>query len=451
MKKTAQISLLLMVLSIAISVSIGFALASSMKRGAMVDFQSVYFATRCLIQHHDPYDLAEFKGIYQSEGVGHPPGFIDEPEKVTWFINVPTVFIIAPLAVLPWEFARVLWALLLIGSFLTAAFLIAGVAMENAPAISLFLTCIVLANSEIVFGGGNTAGIVVSFTLAAAWCFLKQRFVPLGILCMVVALAIKPHDAGLVWLYFLLSGGANRKRALQILAIYITVGAAAVLWISQVAPHWMQEWSFNLAATSAPGTTNDPGLSSAAGVIVDLQAVIAVFRDDPRIYNPVSYLVCGALILLWVVVTLRSRFSAATAWYALAAIAPLTILVTYHRPYDARLILLTIPACAMLWSAGGRLGWTALIVNTLGFLFTGDLPLAALQILGNHLHIGTAGIAQKMLTLVLLRPGSIILFVMAIFYLWVYVRCAGDDPVHRLARVGAGGNSHAPDQTLVPG
>jgi hypothetical protein len=34
----------------------------------------------------------------------------------------------------------------------------------------------------------------------AAWCFIKGRFIPAGILCLAVSLAIKPHDAGLVWL-----------------------------------------------------------------------------------------------------------------------------------------------------------------------------------------------------------------------------------------------------------
>jgi hypothetical protein len=34
-------------------------------RGGTVDFQVVYFGTRCLIQHHDPYKLTDLQGSYQ--------------------------------------------------------------------------------------------------------------------------------------------------------------------------------------------------------------------------------------------------------------------------------------------------------------------------------------------------------------------------------------------------
>ena len=36
-------------------------------------------------------------------------------------------------------------------------------------------------------------------------------------MCLAISLMLKPHDAGLVWLYFLLAGGIYRKRALQAL------------------------------------------------------------------------------------------------------------------------------------------------------------------------------------------------------------------------------------------
>jgi hypothetical protein len=157
-------------------------------------------------------------------------------------------------------------------------------------------------------------------------------------------------------------------------------------------------------------------------MVIDLQSVISVFRDDPRIYNPASYLVCGVLLLVWSLHTLRSRFSQANAWLALAAIVPLTMLISYHRAYDAKLLLLTVPACAMLWAEGGPIGWIALLVNTVGMMVTGDIPSAILIILFNRLHLGAAGIFGKLLTVVLMRPAPLILLAMSIFYLWVYLR-----------------------------
>jgi hypothetical protein len=295
-----------------------------------------------------------------------------------------------------------------------------------APDVSLFLIFILLANCESIFVAGNTAGIAVGLCVVAVWCFLRERFVPAGILCLALSLAIKPHDAGLVWLYFLLAGGVSRKRALQSLCITAALGLAAFLWLSHVAPHWMQDWQSNLATISVPGGINEPGPASLTGrssfMVIDLQAAISIFRDDPRIYNPASYLFCGALLLLWAARTVRSSFSPARAWIALAAIVPLTMLLTYHRPWDAKLLMLTIPACAMLWAEGGRIARIALLVNSAGLLLTADIPLAILNSVTNQMHLGTTGIFAQMLTVVMIRPASLILLVMSIFYLWVYLR-----------------------------
>ena len=152
-------------------------------------------------------------------------------------------------------------------------------------------------------------------------------------------------------------------------------------------------------------------------MVVNLQSVVSVFRDDPRLYNSVSYLVCGALLLVWSVMTLRSRPTPARAWLALAAVSALTMLATYHRPYDAKLLLLTVPACAMLWAEGGPMGWLALLVNTAGFVLTGDIPLALLVSLTRSLHVDTAGLPGKMLTVVLARPAPLMLLAMSVFYL----------------------------------
>jgi hypothetical protein len=327
---------------------------------------------------------------------------------------------------LPLGVAQALWLILLVGVFILAAFLMWDIGASYAPGVSLFLICLVLADSELIFASGNTAGIVVGLCVISAWCFLKQKFVPAGVFCMAVCLAIKPHDAGLVWLYYLLVGGVYRKRALQSLVVTFGLGLVSVLWLSHVVPHWMQDWNSNLSAISAPGGLNEPGLASVtghtAGMVIDLQAAVSVFRNDPRIYNSVSYLVCGALLLVWSVRTLRSRFSQSGAWLALAAVAALTMLVTYHRPYDAKLLLLTVPACAMLWTEGGPIGWLALLLNSAAVLLTGDVPLAILSILTNGLHFGTNGILAHIQTVVVMRPVPLILLALGIFYLWVYVR-----------------------------
>jgi hypothetical protein len=259
---------------------------------------------------------------------------------------------------------------------------------------------------------------------------------------------MKPHDAGLVWLFFLLAGGAHRKRALQALLVTVVLGLSAFLWVSYAAPHWIQDWNANLTTIAAPGGINEPGPSALTGrsaaMVIDLQAAISVFRDDPRLYNPASYLLCGALLLAGAIRTLRSRFSRPRAWLALAAIVPLTMLVTYHRPWDAKLLLLTVPACALLWIKGGPMGRIALLVSTAGILLTGDVPLAIFSILANKMHVGPTGFSGKVMTVLMLRPASLILLVMAIFYLWVYMRRRDPDADGGLGQTSSEGNDYAP-------
>jgi hypothetical protein len=277
----------------------------------------------------------------------------------------------------------------------------------------------------------NSAGISISLCIVAVWCFLRGRFAAAGILCLAFSLVLKPHDAGLVWLYFLLAGGVYRKRALQTLLAAVLLSLPSVLWVWHIAPHWMREWRSNLLSFSAPGGINDPGLAALraygrAGVI-NLQAALSIFWDNPRFYNPAAWLLCGALLLVWSLLTLRARFTPLRAWLALASIAALTMLTTGHHYYDAKLLLLTFPACAMLWAEGGPIRWIAFLVTAAGLVLTGDIPLAILASIADSLHLNSAGFLGKMLTLALLRPAPLILLMVAIFYLWAYARRAGED------------------------
>jgi hypothetical protein len=429
MARVRQISLSLILLSLGVSLFWGIPMGLKAIPGGAVDLQVVYYATRCLIQHHDPYNLLELRETYQAESLKNPPQPTQRIELVPGLIYAPTIFpVIGLLAFLPWKLAYLLWMVLLGAGFLLAAILVLYVGTEYTAGVALALTSFLLANSALAFALGNSALLVVSLCIIGAWCLLKERFVLGGVVCLTIALAVKPHDSGLVWLYFLLAGGVYRKRALYILGMTVLLSLASIIWVSQFSPHWVQEWSVNQAQLTTHGSISDPGpdgvANKGAGIIIDLQAAVSIFRDDPHIYNPISYFICGAILLVWSFITLRSSYSPGNAWLALAAIAPLTMLVTYHRPYDAKLLLLTIPACTVLWSQGGIAARIALLLTTAGIVFTGDIPLQILSILTDDLHMNASGLLGKILTVVLIRPVPLILFSISMFYLCVYVRRA---------------------------
>jgi hypothetical protein len=100
------------------------------------------------------------------------------------------------------------------------------------------------------------------------------------------------------------------------------------------------------------------------------------------------------------------------------------MLPVYHRQYDAKLIILTIPAFALLWASGGRYAWMALLVNGIGFLLNGDLPWVIFLSIVNKVHPASAGPYSRALTALWDFPVPLSLLVMGVFYLWAYWRHA---------------------------
>ena len=395
--------------------------------GGILDLQGVYYGTKCLMNHCDPYKVPELEAFYRSQGVDDPTETLQRHQVKVLYVNLPTTFLfLAPLALLPWNAASVIWVTLIAGLYMAASVLIWDIGADFSPGISAMLICILLANSEVIFATGNTAGLVIGMTVIAAWCFLRGELVFLGIVFFAAALAMKPHDAGLVWLFFVFAGPTYRRWALRSVAITAVLAVVAYFWVSHAAPGWLPEMRTNLSSISGHGGLNEPGPGSVtgatAGMVVDLQAALSLFWNNASFYNAASYLICIPMLTAWAVKTMRTRFSLAIAWAALAAIVPLTMLVTYHRPYDTKLLLLAVPACAALWAKGGRVGRIAVAITTACVTMTGDVPLAAFVVISKSTAGMADGFLKKLAMVVLTRPASILLLVAAVFYLWVYLR-----------------------------
>jgi len=403
-----------------------------------IDYKALYYPARCLIQQCDPYNVSEVLRVYQAENVVGSSDTAANKQAIARYIYLPTAFSFTiPFAALPWGTARTLWISLTISSLFFASLLIWDIGADYDPIVSGVLLGFLLANSEVIVALCNSTGIAVSLCVVAVWCFLRKRYLPIAILCMAFSLVIKPQDSGLVWLYFLLAGGVYRKRALQTLYTVCVLSLPVVLWVWYVAPSWIQEWHTNILVLSTNGGILDPGFASTLAHgrtgVISLQAVVSCFWDNSHIYNLASYLVCGTLLLIWSVQTLRLQFSVRRAWLALASIAAISILPVCHHLYDTKLLLLTVPACAMLWAKGGPIRWFALLVTAGGFVFTGDISLEILGILSKQPHMDTGGISGKLLTVVLIQPAPLALLAVAVFYLWAYARRAGEDSGVELA------------------
>jgi len=201
----------------------------------MADFRTLYYPALCLLEHRDPYMPNEVLRVYQAAGGDSPSETASVRQITTQNLYPPTVFSLsAPFALLSWGPAHILWMILSAGSVILAAFLILNLGANYAPALSGALLCFLLVNSVYLLCTGNVACFAISFCVIAVWCFFRERFIPAGLLCLAISLAVKPHDSGLVWLYFLLAGGLYRKRALQTLLVMVILTLPVLLWVWQI-------------------------------------------------------------------------------------------------------------------------------------------------------------------------------------------------------------------------
>lgn len=394
----------------------------------MSDLFPVYYHARILIEHEDPYiERATSYERLRSEG------FLDARNFAVYGLPVlPCVYppssllVVAPLALLRWEPAHLIWMALISMCLTLAALLVWFAASDYAPLLAAGLIGFLLVNSETLLFEGNSAGIATGLCIIASYCFIRRRQPLVAVICFAISLALKPHDSALVWLCFLLSGGLYRKRALQTLIPTLLLVIVAVAWASRVSPHWPQELKSNIQEISSHGGVNDPGPDSGTNLIVNsavnAQTIFALFRDRPLFYNTASYLLCGMLLLPWVIATVRRPMSTSRIWVSLAFLSAVSMLPVYHRHHDAKLLLLAVPACAMIVAKRPMAGIISVFFTALAFTFNADIPRAILTNWEANLTFSYGTLAGKLTTLFLARPAPLAILAMSIFYLWAYCR-----------------------------
>lgn len=393
----------------------------------LADFGTIYFPSQALAKNHDPFLVSEVTPIYEAEKVSRAPDTPKNREIATQNIYPPnTLFLLMPFAELPPRPAGVLWMILTFASFIAASFLVWDLSAEYAPALSGALIGFLLANSELLAITGNVGGLAISFCAIAVWCFVRNRYVGWGILCLALSLALKPHDTGLVWLYFVVAGAEQSKRAMQSLAAGLALSVPGLVWVWRVAPHWIREWGVNLAAYSARGGVNDPGLTSSGGhgsdMLISLQTIFSLFRDEAHFYNWATYMVCAPLLAFLFYFLLRRRNSAEAPWMALAPVAVLSLLPIYHRQLDAALLLLAVPGCALLWDKNRKAGRFGLALTATAFLFAGAFTWAILSSLFAALPLPASQPGTWVESALQVAPVPLVLLALGIWYLWAYAR-----------------------------
>lgn len=339
-------------------------LASGARRfHAANDFVPVYTGTRCLLHDCNPYDTRQLERQFFEAG-GHTG------ELPSWDIDVPvyppsTFLALSPLGVLRFPTARMVWLLLNGCLFVVSA----GMVLTLCPRqwLATGLVSLILLTSSILLVLGQPAIFAVSLLVIGSCLFLRGRALPLATLLWVLSLCVKPQIGGLVVLYFLLQRIHWRYAAIAL------AGALAVLFsaglILRWHPHsadWPTTLRANLSSTLSPGGSADPRPANPQAIgDINLQVLTSIWRPDAQTFNVMSYAIFFGLLALWIWAVPWKRVGTGEHLPALAALAVLSLLPVYHRFYDTRLLLLTVPAVLLVFQRHRVLGASLAVVTAL--------------------------------------------------------------------------------------
>lgn len=383
----------------------------------MRDFLPVYAGARCLLHGCNPYDTAQLDAQYFESGgsASYRPRWYQTPP-----VYPPSAFLVlSPLALLRIPVVLRLW------SALNALLLIACVVFVRSivPPSSRWLvtilgSCYLVSYLTTFFvGTGQPGAFAISLLIIGTLFYLRGRYMPLATVLLMLSLAVKPQMGLMIVLYFVFSRIYSRQAVCAITgSIVILLIGGLILKSRPVSAQWTSALRTQIADSEKPGEVNDPRPAVKSSIaFVNLQAITSVFVDEKKVYDALTYVIFLAGMVAWIAAIARSHSGSSGHWLALATLAALSLLPVYHRDYDTRMLILALPAVAIIFRQRRILG-SIVIALTLLHIFSFPIQrrsLRALQILAEH-HITAHIVPQnKLLFLLSLRQESLEVLVLA--------------------------------------
>lgn len=402
------------------------------------DFVPVYTGVQCMVYGCNPYDTQQLERQYYERG-----GIAAElqPWKMEMPVYPPSTFLaLSPLALLSFPAARALWFVVNAGLFVTAAVLVLAMCPPSYSWLGAALTSFFVATSGIAFELGQPAIFSISLLIIGTYLYRRGRMLLLGTLLLALSLAVKPQIGGLIVLYLLI-GGVRRRYAAGALA-----GALALLLcggsILSLRPHssaWSSALRSNIASTVEPGAINDPRPANPNAIgDINLQTVASVYFTDPKGFNFASYAVFAALLALLAAALVKTKADRETQQethlIALGALSVLSLIPVYHRFYDTRLLLLSIPAVMLVFTMQRALGS---VIAGITLFVDVSLQYRVQRFLLQRAEWRSV-LRHKLLFILLLRPQNLALLLLFCLYLAALLSLLVRERQSRASQAAAG-------------
>jgi hypothetical protein len=332
------------------------------------DLVPVYTGAGCLLQGCNPYSTSQLEEQFFHRG----GRVIDLP---SWEIDMPvyppsTFLALSPLLLLRYPSARLFWFLLNGGLFILSAVLILSACPRPHRWLATILVSVILATSGILLVVGQPATFAISLIVISSYLFLRVRFLPLGAFLFMLSVAVKPQLGGLILLYFLGQKIYRRYAAFALAgALALLLSAGLTLRMHPHSANWTSTLQANLSSTLSPGGSADPRpMNQEAIGDMNLQSLTSIFFAEAGTFNHVAYVIFLVLLAVFLVVIPWSHASGEMNVLALAALSVLTLMPVYHRFYDTRLLMLTVPAVILIFEKRRFLGGAIAVLSILSVI-----------------------------------------------------------------------------------
>jgi len=348
------------------------------------DFVSPYIQSRLWVHGEDPYRSGNLVRFWPASAT--IPQFVLRESGDNRLVErrgipspyPPTTFVLlAPLVLLPWKAALGIWItvnVFAVGITLLALAKVAGIGLSTLQGLLFLALCVGLAPVQTGLATANPAILGIALAVVALWFAARRQDAFCGLM-IAGSMCLKP-TIGVCFLFFYLV--ARRWKvvatACGVSALIALVAVGRMLGVS-----WFTSYAILTKHMFAGGSIND--FSTANPIwfqMVNLQGPVFVMTQDAWLANLIVLLVGISLLAAWTVLRLSSE-SEVGDLLAVSALSMVSLLPTYHRLFDASLLILPI---AWAMSSKKETGWPNRLLTislTLPFLVPGGVLLGQLS------------------------------------------------------------------------
>jgi len=314
------------------------------------DFMPIYLAARAWMHGLDPCAQLSPAGLRAL----YPP---------------PTFVVVAPLALMPWPFAKAVWCVLNLAALaLLIGFLhrLAEIRFFGPRSLCLIAGTLALEPSSTAIMLGQPC-IIVASLVAYSILAAERGSQSLSGVTKGLGLALKPQLAAAFALPHLI--GRRWKICIAIGLTVLVLGGIALLQLHSQ-PGWFANYLSNLKSAFGPGGGDDPGPTNPNRVqLINLRYPLTVLLGNGLLAAYVP-LLTGALLAIPPLLALIQRPTGLRLIHCVSLLALVELIVIYHRSYDA--ILVVFPMAWALSAAVPRnLAWPVLLTVAMFFLPSG--------------------------------------------------------------------------------